>query len=255
MSKVNWILQAKYMIGENFIVTKSYDWKDSMIKESVKESYTASISVMHTVFQSFANIRMPKLSIEEMREGCKLGIDTCAGRHAHVLKFIEGKYVTAKGFTKELPEISNLPIVNVLYAYDAPNGEVILLRVKNAIYLGKGMEDSLLQPDQCRESEIEIDTRPKCFCPNDESAETIRCPESDRTLPVRHHSPLPYIPTSRPTANEILTCEVIELTSTNDWDPYDPNSAMTSILSKVKTNRFKKKYWLCPRYVQFQQNS
>lgn len=33
--------------------------------------------------------------------------------------------------------------------------------------------------------------------------------------------------------NEILTWEAIELTSTNDWDPYDP---MTLILSKVKTN-------------------
>ena len=66
------------------VVSKSYEWKHAKIKESVKESYMTSISVMHTVFQSFANIssansrrkRMLKLYIEEMQEGCRLGIDT-----------------------------------------------------------------------------------------------------------------------------------------------------------------------------------
>ena len=33
-------------------VSKSYEWKHAKINESVKESYTTSISVMHTVFQS-----------------------------------------------------------------------------------------------------------------------------------------------------------------------------------------------------------
>ena len=249
---MNWFLNMRYVIQSDLSVKRVYEWRKPQIKESAKISYTATVSVMFSIHQAVSNIGsassrrncMPKLSADELLEGCKLGLDTwadtcCAGRHTHVLEFVEGKYVTARGFASELPEIKNLPIANIVYAYDTPNGETLLLRVNNAIYIGQGMEDSLLQPNQCREHGIEIDTRPKHFCPNNETAETLCCPESDRTIDIKHFGPLPYIPIRRPTASELLSCEVLELTSPSDWDLYDPDSAMTSVLSKVKTDSMK----------------
>ena len=112
----------------------------------------------------------PVLAQEEMRDGCRLGFDSfadtcCAGKHARVESFVEGKSVTASGFANTMESIKDLPIANVLFAYDSPDGEIFILRVNNSIYLGEAMEDSLLCPNQCRENGIQIDTRPKGLLP------------------------------------------------------------------------------------------
>ena len=92
-----------------------------------------------------------------------MGIDTwadtcCAGKHSYVQEFIDGKTVTASGFTSSLGSLTNLPIANVIYAYDDPGGYVLLLECNNAIYLGDKMEDSLLNPIQGEENGVRIDT-------------------------------------------------------------------------------------------------
>ena len=91
--------------------------------------------------------RHPTLSATEMQNGCKLGLDSwadtsCSGRHCHVMEFVEGKTVPAKGFANHLPSTPDLPIANVAYAYDAPTGEIFILVVNNSIYMGEKMEDS-----------------------------------------------------------------------------------------------------------------
>ena len=97
------------------------------------------------------------------------------------------------------------------------------------------MEDSLLCPNQCRENGIQINTRPKVYCPNDETAESICCPESGKTFPICHHGPLPFLPVRRPTQNEVMSCEYIDLTMDNEWEPYGPNSPTCSGIAKIST--------------------
>ena len=135
---------------------------------------------------------------EELRNGCKLGFDSyadtcCVGRHARVESIIEGKTVSASGFTDAMPVMENLPLANILYAYDTQDGETFILRVNNSIYLGDQMEDSLLCPNQCFENGILIDTRPTIYC-KEESAATMECPDRGLRIPIRHHRPLPFIP-------------------------------------------------------------
>ena len=107
------------------------------------------------------------LTKAELQNGCKLGFDSfantcCAGRHAHVESFLEGRTVTGKSFSDKVPTLKNLPIANVLYAYDTDDGQqTFILRVNNSIYLGDDMEDSLLCPNQCPDIGIKMDTRPK----------------------------------------------------------------------------------------------
>ena len=129
-----------------------------------------------------------KLTDEELKNGCRLGFDSyadtcCAGRHARVESFIEGKTVSASGFSNSMPVMENLPLANVLYAYDTQGGETFILRVNNSIYLGDQMEDSLLCPNQCRDNGIKIDTRPSIYC-NEESAATMECPSEDLKIPI-----------------------------------------------------------------------
>ena len=86
-------------------------------------------------------------------EGWKLGTDSwadicCASKNAVVEEFVEGQTVTATGFTSYLGSVSNISIANFVYAYDSPDGTVLLLEFNYLIYLGQKMSDSLLNPIQ-----------------------------------------------------------------------------------------------------------
>ena len=98
----------------------------------------------------------------EHHDGCRMGIDTmadtsCAGMHTHVVEFIEGYLVTATDFTSSLGKMENLPVANVVYAYDSNDGLTILLESNNHIYFGDEMLDSLLNNIQSEEVDIRMD--------------------------------------------------------------------------------------------------
>ena len=50
-------------------------------------------------------------------------------------EIVKGETFTATGFTSSLGLVSNLPISNVVYAYDFTHGTVLLLECNNSIYL------------------------------------------------------------------------------------------------------------------------
>ena len=90
----------------------------------------------------------PLLTDSELKEGCKLGIDSwadtsCAGKHAFIDAVVEGKTVTANAFSSELPTLKNLEIVHAKYAYDADDGRTYILCVNSSIHIGPSTENSL----------------------------------------------------------------------------------------------------------------
>ena len=174
--------------------------------------------------------RHPKLTDHEMTTGCKPGIDSyadtsVAGKHAHVIEFVDGREVTAKSWNNE--KTHNLKIANVAYAYDSPNGQVFILIVNQSIYGGHNMTDSLLQPIQCLQNGIHINTNPKRYFKDDPKAQTISF--DDVSLPLEFNGPLPFIHVRRPTKSEFDNCSHFELTSHDEWDPYNPSSAINMI--------------------------
>ena len=73
------------------------------------------------------------------------------------------------------------------------------------------MEDSLQCPNQCRDIGIKIDTCPKKYCDDITSTcEKMFCPDIDKSFPIRHHGPLPFIPVRFPTSEEVLNWDAIE---------------------------------------------
>ena len=97
---------------------------------------------------------IPKLTIIEENNGCELlmnsGTDTCdAGNHAYVLAIIEGISVSCRDFSDNLPVEENIPVVNVIYAYDCKKrGDIILLPSNHYIYLGDMKNDAIVCPNQ-----------------------------------------------------------------------------------------------------------
>lgn len=100
-------------------------------------SYRSVFSIHSTIAraQSRFNIdtfRHPRLTDQELQDGAKLGWDTwadtgCTGKHEFVEEFIEGTTVTASGFANSLGKLKDLPLANVVYAYDKVDGTTILL--------------------------------------------------------------------------------------------------------------------------------
>ena len=184
---------------------------------------------------STSNFRHPVLSDEETRLGCRLGIDSwadtcCAGRHAHVLEFVEGRTVTAHGFASSLTPITNLSIANVAYAYDTADGETYVFIVNNSIYLGDLMEDGLLNPIQCMENNIRIDIRPSRFCPDEPLSQSFSIPSLDMILPIQYDGVLPFLSVRRPSAAELRDCTRIHITSNaGDWNPHSMDSSLAPV--------------------------
>lgn len=169
------------------------------------------------------------LTQREMREGCKLildsGSDSCvAGKHAHVLEFIEGHTVSAYSFDDSAAPLDNMKIANVLYAYDHPSqGTTILLRINHAIYLGEHKEDSLLCPHQLRVYGFHVDDTPQYLSSLDDSQQISK---NQHIFPLLHHGPTMFIYVRRPTPGEIedIGIPIVDLTSPHGWDPYGVDS-------------------------------
>ena len=183
----------------------------------------------------------PILTDDEQLFGCRLGFDTwadtsCSGKHAFVESFVEGRTVNATGFTSSLGTMKDLPIANVLYAYDTNDGNTIILENHNTIYLGENMDDSLLNPIQSEENDVRIDLRPKRFYPHDTNdCQSILFPDGTK-IPLEFDGVLPFIPVRRPSPTEIDTCRRLSLTSEDDWDPTSYGGFVSSITNKKHEN-------------------
>ena len=172
-----------------------------------------------------------------MRNGCRLGIDsfadTCvAGKHAHVIDFIDGKEISARAWDGH--KTQNLRIANVAYAYDTPMGETLILIFNQSIYRGEFMEDSLVNPIQCLQNDVRIDSRPRIFYPDDENSQTLQF--EGQCINLVYDGPLPFIHVRRPTADEWRDCSHYNMTSPDEWNPYSSASCIAAMTDDTGPN-------------------
>ena len=218
-------------------------FRNKQVSHSVS-AFTTIIGKTSTAAYVIDSFRHPVLNERQHLEGCRLGIDSwadtgCAGKHAFVEEFVEGKTVTATGFTASLGSVSNLPIANVIYAYDSFKGEVLLLECNNSIYLGNKMDDSLINPVQAEEAGIHIDLRPIRYYPSDIGCQTISFPDGT-ILPILFDGVLPYLPVRRPTKDEVQHCRRLAMSNRSPWDPFllhGSFSAASSSLDSYDVNQ------------------
>ena len=173
------------------------------------------------------------LVIEEHKNGCCLRIDTwldtnCAGKHAYIEEWVEGKEITATCFVPSLGLRLNLPIEHVLYAYDSEDSTTLLFEANNSIYAIKDMTDYLMQPIQAEYKDVRIDVCPKHYYPNDNKSQTITFSDGTK-LPVLYNGVLPYIPIGRPTKEEVYQCRQVQFSSKYDCNPYVLGGVLVNI--------------------------
>ena len=191
-------------------------------------------SVVRVIFQA-TSFTHPILTKQEMNDGCKIvvdsGADTCVmGKHAHVIEFIDGKEVSAKSWSGH--KTNSLRIANVAFAYDKPSGDTIILIFNQSIYAGDHVVDSLINPIQCLFNDVKVDIRPKLFYPEDESAQCIQF--DDQIIGLEYKGPLPSFHVRRPTKEEFNTCEHYDMTSNNEWNPYDISCNISKVTGDIQ---------------------
>ena len=183
-----------------------------------------------------------RLSLEELNEGTKMGIDshadtTCVNKHAHIESIVEGFTVDAIPFDKSIGKLSNLPIVHAIYAHDNPDTmSTSLLRFNHVIYI-KDMDNALLCPNQARENGIVVDDVPRRLDHTGTSTFSIITPSS--SLPLLQNGPTAYLQLRRPTEGELneLYDQIIDVTDENGWDPYEnENQSINQISTTMADN-------------------
>lgn len=198
-----------------------------VLVKSTLYPFTTWRTVFSALISPYKEIQAPPLSEDEMKQGCRAGIDThadtcCFGKHCHILGTVHGKVVEAHPFSEQLGTIKNLPIVNACVAYDNPvTGETEILVAHNVIFVSD-MENHLICPDQARNADIRIDLTP----PKYEADSFFGIQWSDEfTIPLRSYGPIPYFHVRRPTQEELDTCQWRHLTPEEEWVPYpdEPN--------------------------------
>ena len=215
------------------------------------ESSNNNKSVKLRAFQSVRNIRAVNiksfdkdinlpLSAEEVTSGTNMGIDshadtTCVNKHAYIESIVEGFTVDAIPFDKSIGKLTDLPIVNAIYAYDHPTEMTThLLRFNHAIYV-KNMDNALLCPNQAREYGTIVDDVPKRLDHNGLS--TFSIITSNLFCPLLCNGPNAYLPLRRPTNQELddLYDATIDITDESGWDPYNDSKHVPQIISSFLT--------------------
>ena len=137
---------------------------------------------------------------------------------------MEKKYRQKPGMDIKL---RNLRIANVAYAYNTPDGETLILIFNQSIYGGKLMEDELVNPIQCLQNDVKIDSRPRIFYPEEDNAQTIQF--KGQCIKIVYDGPLPHIDVRRPTSAEWMNCSHFDMTLSEEWKPYSKSSCISTM--------------------------
>ena len=165
-----------------------------------------------------------------------LGLDShadisCAGRDAHILSQNEGRTCTVHPFNDSYDPMKGINIVNALFKYETIDGEEYVLEVNQCLDFSTTMVHSILCTNQARHIGIIVNDVPK-VCDN-LSTQDIRTKDGRNIMPLEMNGPIPYLPISKPSTNDIEFLPRIKLTSDDiEWDPY-------AIFNEQRTNEYK----------------
>ena len=211
--------------------------------------YEKGISGIKISFDEIDNFRRNNISSfskandEHKMEYSRLGSDShadisCAGRDAVIVEYLEGRSCTVHPFNDTYTPRSNVKLCNAVFAYDSEDGKVLLLKINQCLDFTREMQHSLFSTNQVRSNGIIVDDVPAIIDVRNKSRQAIILPEEGITLPLLMNGPVAYIPIRKPTDSEMENCRVIELTSSDIWNPdesigNDYERTISSIQSEI----------------------
>lgn len=136
-----------------------------------------------------------------------------------------GRKARVSGFTSELGKPLVVKVVNAAIAYDCEHtGKTYILVVCNALYF-ENMEVNLIPPFVMRLAGVEVDECPKFLSKNPtEENHSIYFPEEDIRMHLQLEGIISYLPSRRPSHEEIKEAEghyLLLSPNLPEWDPHN----------------------------------
>jgi hypothetical protein len=169
--------------------------------------------------------KQPKLTNQQLAEGCRLGTDShadvsCLGKHARITETFQGRSCNVQPFHDSYSPMKNVNTINASFAHDTNDGKTYIIEVNQALDFTDSMEHSLLCTNQARIHGVIVDDVPKLLDPSNRSTHSIQFPKQQVTLPLSLFGPVSYLPVRFPNDEEMNFCERLELTCGDAaWDP------------------------------------
>ena len=153
--------------------------------------------------------------------------------------------------------MTNVPIVLGGTAYDNSDGNTYILVFHEALYYGKKLGHSLINPNQIRHNRLE-------FWDNPYDREHNICIEAADNIIIllRFEGTKLSFKTRVPSRKELSTCVHIDMTDTREWDPsYVKLGEVTSHLDRQRDENQTAEYQadelqlqsICPSLVEFKE--
>ena len=122
-------------------------------------------------------------------------------------------------YSDSYKSLKQVPLKEVVTAYDHPTGETFILVLAQALYLGDQQKPSLLCPNQMRSYGMVADDVPKHPSVNCALMHSIYIPSMDLQISLELDGVISYINTWYPNELEVENCTHISLTSSTVWKP------------------------------------
>ena len=210
--------------------------------------FTSSTPV--NISKSGKRHRSRPLPDEELRTGCRLGIDShadvhCVGRHARILEIFEGRSCNVHPFNDSYKPMKNVLTANAAFAYYTNDGQTYIINVNQALDFSESMEHSLLCPNQSRVHGVVIDDILTFLDYYNKSTHSVYFPNEDVRLPILLNGPVSYLPVRYPTDEEMDQCLHLDLScDESPWEPMSINnynqassiSSMTSVMDSHESS-------------------
>ena len=194
-------------------------------KKRYREYHVAGLTCDTRMAFSTGNIqRICKYTHSSDNNYSMLGLDShadisCAGRDAHILTQIEGRSCSVHPFNESYEAMTGVNIVNVLYKYENSDGEQFIFEINQCLDFTESMTHSILCTNQARHAGIIINDVPTICDPN--STQDVQTKDKSLSFPIEMNGPIPYLPISKPTQNDIEYLPRVKLTSDDiEWDPH-----------------------------------
>ena len=140
---------------------------------------------------------------------------TCFGSNFTPISFT-GEHCEVSPFSDEYSKMTDIPVASAATAWDDPvTGLTTILIFNQGLWFGTKLENSLINPNQCRMHGIELCDDP--FDPN--RALSFVDPFTETTVPMEFGHSVVYFKSRAPTMEEIRDLVQVEMTSEERWDP------------------------------------
>ena len=162
-----------------------------------------------------------------------------AGANCCILSYT-GRVCDVAPYREDYEAVSDVPIVKAATAWQSPlTGQVYILILNEALWMGDSLEHTLLNPNQIRHYGHKVQDDP-----TSDSPMYIMTHDASFSLELEMSGTIVHANTHTPTSLELQQCPHIILSSAREWDPANVSFSRSSCSLEEEVTRISVRSWV-----------